>query len=247
MLAPVPGTDPASATETFRQTSAQRASSCAPICPMRRRISGSSQAPVLLAISRKPLTSSIDWKNSETNAVPRSNPRVTIVTRQPSFSSPTRFSTGIRTSSKKSSANSVEPAIVRSGRTSIPGDSISMTEPGDPAVTTSFGSGADQQLAVVGDLGVRCPDLLSGHHVLVAVSHRPRPERRQIASGVRLRKTLAPDRFSGEDRSQIPLALRLGSLDRDRRSGVQETDEVHPDVRGVRPLQLLYVYELLDR
>ncbi|CAM5487005.1 hypothetical protein SMICM304S_11125 [Streptomyces microflavus] len=44
-----------------------------------------------------------------------------MVTRQPSFSAPTRFRTGTRTSSRKTSANSVDPASVRSGRTVIPG------------------------------------------------------------------------------------------------------------------------------
>ena len=51
---------------------------------------------------------------------------MTIVTRQPSFSSPTRFATGMWTSLRKSSANSVVPSIVRSGRISIPGVSIGM-------------------------------------------------------------------------------------------------------------------------
>ena len=49
-----------------------------------------------------------------------------MATRQPSFSSPTRFSTGMRTSFRNSSANSDEPAMVRSGRTSMPGRSIGM-------------------------------------------------------------------------------------------------------------------------
>ncbi|CAM5467705.1 hypothetical protein SGRI78S_04420 [Streptomyces griseus subsp. griseus] len=47
-----------------------------------------------------------------------------MVTRQPSFSAPTRLRTGTRTSSRKTSANSVDPASVRSGRTVIPGASI---------------------------------------------------------------------------------------------------------------------------
>ena len=47
-----------------------------------------------------------------------------MVTRQPSFSSPTRLATGTRTLSKKSSANSVDPAMVRSGRKSMPGRSM---------------------------------------------------------------------------------------------------------------------------
>ncbi len=47
-----------------------------------------------------------------------------MVTRHPSFSAPTRLATGTRTSFKNSSANSVEPAMVRNGRISRPGRSI---------------------------------------------------------------------------------------------------------------------------
>ena len=63
---------------------------------------------------------------SPTKPVPRSKLRVTLATRQPSFSSPTRFSTGMRTSSRNSSANSAEPWTVTRGRTSMPGRSIGM-------------------------------------------------------------------------------------------------------------------------
>ena len=62
--------------------------------------------------------------SSPTNAVPRSKDSVTMVTRQPSFSSPTRFSTGMRTSLRKSSANSVVPPMVRRGRISMPAASM---------------------------------------------------------------------------------------------------------------------------
>lgn len=51
---------------------------------------------------------------------------MTIVTRQPSFSSPIRFPTGTLTSSRNTSANSADPARVRSGRTVIPGASMGM-------------------------------------------------------------------------------------------------------------------------
>ena len=77
------------------------------------------------SFSRRRLpASSIASSSSPTKAVPRSKLRVTMVTRQPSFSSPTRLATGTRTSSRNSSANSVEPAMVRSGRISTPGASM---------------------------------------------------------------------------------------------------------------------------
>ena len=47
-----------------------------------------------------------------------------MVTRHPSSSSPSRLATGTATSSKNSSANSVVPAMVRMGRTSMPGVSM---------------------------------------------------------------------------------------------------------------------------
>ena len=47
-----------------------------------------------------------------------------MVTRQPSFSSPIRLATGTRTSSRKSSPNSVDPAMVFRGRKSMPGRSM---------------------------------------------------------------------------------------------------------------------------
>ena len=58
--------------------------------------------------------------------MPRSKLSVVIATRQPSFSAPTLFAIGIRTSSRNSSQNSVEPSIVRSGRKSTPSRSIGM-------------------------------------------------------------------------------------------------------------------------
>lgn len=58
---------------------------------------------------------------SLTKAVPRSNENVTMAIRHPSFSAPTRFRTGIRTSSKKTSLYSIDPWIARRGRISVPG------------------------------------------------------------------------------------------------------------------------------
>lgn len=63
-----------------------------------------------------------------------------MVTRQPSFSAPTRLATGTRTSSRKTSANSVEPASVRSGRTVIPGASMGMASQVMPRCLRAAGS-----------------------------------------------------------------------------------------------------------
>ncbi len=97
--------------------------------PISRRSPASSQrvAPLLVIVfasSARSRTSSIDSSTSDTNAVPRSKLSVTMVTRQPSFSSPTRLATGTRTSSKNTSQNSAVPSMVSSGRMSIPGVSM---------------------------------------------------------------------------------------------------------------------------
>ena len=75
--------------------------------------------------------------SSPTKAVPRSKDSVTMVTRQPSFSSPTRLATGTRTSFKNSSANSVVPPMVRKGRISMPGASMGMISQVMPRLRSS--------------------------------------------------------------------------------------------------------------
>ena len=168
-----------------------------------------------------------------------------MVTRQPSFSSPTRLATGMRTSLRNSSANSVEPAMVRSGRISMPGASIGMISQVMPRCPSS--PGAHQQFAVVGHLGVRGPDLRAGDHVLVAVAHRPGAQRSQVAAGVGLAEALAPHLVAAQDRRQVALLLRGRPLGDDGRSGVQQADEVDADVGRAGPLALLLEDQLLDR
>ena len=76
------------------------------------------------AVSTVAVRSSNASSRSLTKAVPRSKLRVTMVTLHPSFSSPTRLATGIRTSLRKSSAKSVWSAMVRRGLISTPGVSM---------------------------------------------------------------------------------------------------------------------------
>ena len=182
---------------------------------------------------------------SETNAVPRSNDNVTIVTRQPSFSSPTRLATGTRTSSKNTSLNSVDPTSVRSGRISTPGRVHRQDQPADALVLGRVRVGADEQLAVVRDLGVRRPDLLAVDHVVVAVADGATAQRREVRAGVGLGEALAPDLLAAKDPRQVRLLLLGRRLGDERRAGVQQPDEVHPDVRRLRPLALLEEDEVL--
>jgi hypothetical protein len=82
----------------------------------------------------------IERRSSLTKAVPRSNPKVTMATRQPSFSSPTRLATGMRTSSRNISLNSLTPVRVRRGRTSMPGLSMGMINQEMPRCFGASGS-----------------------------------------------------------------------------------------------------------
>ncbi len=63
-----------------------------------------------------------------------------MATRQPSFSSPTRFSTGMRTSSRNISLNSLTPVSVLIGRISMPGESIGMISQVMPLCLGASGS-----------------------------------------------------------------------------------------------------------
>ena len=102
--------------------------------------------------------------------MPRSKLNVTIATRQPSFSSPTRLTTGTRTSSKNVSQNSLESTTVRIGRASMPGEVHRADQPRDATMLGRIGVRAHEQLAVVGDVRERCPDLLTGHDVVIAIA-----------------------------------------------------------------------------
>ena len=53
---------------------------------------------------------------------------VAVATCQPSPTSPSRWSSGIRTSVRNTSLNSASPVIWRSGRTSTPGAVMSQTK-----------------------------------------------------------------------------------------------------------------------
>ncbi len=128
--APCTGTIPAAASETFLRVSDHSPDTSAASRPRSRRSAASSQstpppgAGVALASATVSASRLRDSITSPMNAVPRSNENVTMATRQPSFSAPTRLATGTRTSSRISSPNSRLPTTVRSGRTWTPGARI---------------------------------------------------------------------------------------------------------------------------
>ena len=94
-------------------------------------------------------------------------------------------------------------------------------------------------------MGARAPDLLTRHHVVVAVALRPRPQGGEVRPGGRLREALAPDVLAPEDPGKVEAALFLGALGDQGRSRVHHPDEVDADVRGVGAGVLLEVDELL--
>ena len=143
---------------TLRFTSAQGASGRRRPgrCPGagRRRPRPSRPRVTFLLRIRSCSTSCIDASISLTKAVPRSKLKVTMATRQPSFSSPTRLATGTRTSSKNlaellGAGDAAQRADVDAGRVH------GQDQPADALVLGGLGVGADEELAVVGDLGVR--------------------------------------------------------------------------------------------
>ena len=169
-----------------------------------------------------------------------------MATRQPSFSRPTRFTTGTRASSKNTSLNSELPTMVSIGRISMPGVSIGNITQVMPLCFGRLGIGADQQLAPVGHLGEARPDLLAGDDVLVAVAHALARQRRQVAARAGLAESLAPHLLAAQDAGQV-LGLLLGAgLGHDRRPRVQRADEVHADVGRAGPRRLLEEDQLLD-
>src|SRR3712207_9154502 len=80
--------------------------------------------------------------------------------------------------------------------------------------TTLFRSvrvGADQQLGEVRGRGVGGPDLVAGHHVLVAVTDRAGAQRREVRAGLGLGEALAPDLLAAQDPRQDRKSTRLNS------------------------------------
>ena len=107
------------------------------------------------------------------NAVPRSKRSVTLVTRQPSFSSPTRFADRHPHVGEEHLAE-VALAVDGPHRPHLDAGLVHVEDqPGDALVLRRVGIGAHEQLAVVGDVGPGAPDLLAVDDVLVARRARP--------------------------------------------------------------------------
>ena len=120
-------------------------------------------------------------------------------------------------------------------------------QPRDAAVLRRVGIGAHEELADVGDLAERAPDLLAVEHVVVAVALGPGPQRREIGAGARLGEALAPHLVAAQDLRQVVGLLRVAALFDQRRARVQRADEVDADVRRAGARRLFVEDQLLGR
>ena len=71
---------------------------------------------------------------------------------------------------------------------------------------------AHQREHPVGPVGHRCPNLLAGDPVHVAVADGSGGQRREVASRPRLGEPLAPELVGAQQRSQEPILLRGGAV-----------------------------------
>src|SRR2546425_9601183 len=89
-----------------------------------------------------------------------------------------------------------------------------------------LGIGAYQQHAPVRDMPEGGPDLLPVDYELVTNQLGARLERGHIGSGVRLRKSLAPDLLAAQNFGQIALFLLLGSVGDNGRAGHRQAEDI---------------------
>ena len=114
----------------------------------------------------------------------------------------------------------------------MPGRVHRQDQPRDAPVLRRVGIGAHEELADVGDLAERAPDLLAVEHVVVAVALGARAQRREVGARARLGEALAPHLVAAQDLRQVRGLLRVAALFDERRARVQRADEVHADVRA---------------
>ena len=107
------------------------------------------------------------------------------------------------------------------------------------------GVGAHVQLAPVGAMPERRPDLLAVDHEVVAVAHGAGAQRRQVGARLRLRHALAPDVVGAHHAGEQLALLRVGAVVHDRRRDVVHAD--HVERHGSSRLRgLLGVDQLLE-
>ena len=134
--------------------------------------------------------------------ISRSWPSRYLATSQPLFTSPTTWSLGTFTSSKKVSQKGELPLISRIGLVETPGRLHVEQQEADPAML-GLGRGADQAEDPVGLVGVAGPHLLAVDQPVVALVLGLGLQAGEIGAGARLRIALAPADFAARDLGQV--------------------------------------------
>ena len=98
-------------------------------------------------------------------------------------------------------------------------------ERGDALVLLGVGVRAADDLAEVGELRARRPDLLAVDDPLVAVARRGRGERRDVGAGAGLAEQLRPDLLAAQQLGEVALLLRGGADRAQRRRDHAEADD----------------------
>ena len=207
---------------------------------MRRRTTGSSSRPTAPGERRRGRRRRAARPSTpSTHSPPRSCASEPIVMRQPSLSSPTRFSFGTTTSVKNTSANSARPADVAQ-RAHVDAGRVHVDDQHrDALVLRHVGIGAHVAEALLGDHGVARPHLLAVDDEAVAVvdGARSRGRRGRSRRSARSCRCTRPCR-RGWRPAPAPAARRCrtrgasGRRSRTRRSGATGGCRGGPAPRG---------------
>ena len=111
------------------------------------------------------------------------------------------------------------------------------------AVALSFGVGARQQQTPVSDIGVAGPDLMSVHHIGIALKAGGGGQRGQIRTGAGLAETLAPSLGAVDDAGQEALPQFVARVPADAVDQIAHTGTR----RSGRPGQFFIDDDVVDR
>ena len=171
---------------------------------------------------------------------------VVIATVQPSLTSPSTFSCGTRTSSKKTSLNAAPPFICLSGLIVTPGACMSTMNAVMPLCFSASGS-VRQMISPKSEYCA--PEV----HTFWPLSTHSSPsrtavvdERRDVGAGARLAEQLAPDLLAAQQLGEVALLLRVGAARLKRRRDHAEPDDERRGRHAV-PRFLLAEDDLLHR
>ncbi len=124
----------------------------------------------------------------------------------------------MRTSSKNTSQKSSPPCIMRSGRASMPGARMSINKYEMPACFAASGSVRNKPNIMSATVALAGPDLLAVHDPLVALEHRARLERCEVAARAGLAVALAPVELADQRLRDVGQPLRFRAALEQRRN-----------------------------